>query len=64
MNAENRLKLAEICIRFYSKGTDEQVKVFTTYVELGIQALQRLESSKEKPKPETKSKAKEKKTSN
>jgi len=48
MKAENRLKMAAICNQFYANGSDEQVKLFTTYVQLGINALQKLEASKVK----------------
>lgn len=55
MTPENRLKMTEICTRYFAKGTDEQVEILRFYVGLGLSALQDLESSKKKVMRESES---------
>lgn len=42
MKPQNRLNLVEVSTRIITKGSDRQVQLFATYLDLGLKALQDL----------------------
>jgi malic enzyme len=50
MNAQHRLNLAQIATNILAKGTDEEVQIFTTYLDLGVKSVQDLMRRKQAEK--------------
>jgi malic enzyme len=50
MNAQHRLNLAQIATNILAKGTDEEIQIFTTYLDLGVKSVQDLMRRKQAEK--------------